>query len=67
MFSQARHRAVLLSLLLLLAVLAIWIVWSNSVDRIPQGGILVMQPGLNPTPQRLVHPYYYIESRRVMV
>jgi len=67
LFSHTRYKAVLLSLLLLLGALVMWFVWSNSVDRIPQGGILVMQTENDPTPQRLVHPYYSIVSRRVMV
>ncbi|NLW17635.1 MAG: hypothetical protein GX033_08360 [Firmicutes bacterium] len=67
MFSDTRYKVVVLSLLLLLIALAMWFIWSNSVDRIPQGGILVMQTDGDSIDGRLVHPYYSIATRRVMV
>ncbi len=67
LFSDTRHRIALLSLLLLLLTIILWFVWSNAVDRIPKGGTLVMQIDSSPDNYRLVHPYYSIASRRVMV
>lgn len=68
LLSDIRSKVALFSLLVLLLVAIVgWLVWSNSVDRIPQGGVLVMGGSSSPDPCRLVHPYYFIVSRRVMV
>lgn len=67
-FSDTRHKVALFSLLfLLLVAIILWFVWANAVDRIPKGGTLVMQTDSSHEHNRLVHPYYSIASRRVMV
>lgn len=58
-------------LLVALCIFAGWLIWSNSVDRTPTGGVLVWQEVEvdveKSAPTQLVHPFYLITTRRVMV
>lgn len=72
LFSMTRSKIIVLSFMLLFLLgLLVWAVWTSSANKIPQGGILVMQAGrLRGTVNDFdgsVHPYFTIEKRRVMV